>query len=166
MAFPGLQNRYAQSRERHCSRKPKPSQRAKGRDRAAGRGRTKLEAQSGRLMPTDFPARPVSASLRAGSSGRTNAFCALRIPAGRWPAPRREPARLKFRVPARPGSLQKPIYAGAAHRGRSTLPAGIPNAINAILSPPFFIFAVQRQGRGFRTRSRSCNSRIGKTRHE
>ena len=112
------------------------------------------EAESGGLMPTDFPAGP-------------DALCAFRVPAGRWSAPRREPSRLRSRTPIRLGDLQKPIPGGAAHRVGFALPAGIPNAINAALGPPISRLAVSSSaaresgvpGRTSNSQSRDWRSR-------
>jgi hypothetical protein len=80
------------------------------------------QVQGGRPMPTDFPAWP-------------DAFCAMRVPSGRWSAPRCEPSRLTSAISVTPGNVQKPIPGRAAYRVGFALPAGIPNAINAVLRP-------------------------------
>ena len=66
-------------------------------------------------------------------SAGTNAFSALRIPAGRWWNPRRKLSRVRPRV--RSGDRRKPVRLCATHRVLFALPAGIPNAINAALGP-------------------------------
>jgi hypothetical protein len=60
---------------------------------------TMLEAQSGRLISADFPARP---------SAGTNAFSALQVPAGSWASPQREPLRFGSRIPIRSGDTRSP----------------------------------------------------------
>lgn len=48
----------------------------------------------------------------------------------------REPSRLEPRIPAGSGELQKPIRVRPTHHVGPALPAGTPNAINAVLRPP------------------------------